>query len=73
MVNKNVLNAANELEDIAAMAKQMADDLRNGAPNAYARVYWLRWRLGLIVRTLGVGVPQYLDRIGSEYEQYLQE
>ena len=60
------LNAANQLEDLIVVAKQMVLDLR-GVPSregqedadltAYGRVYWLRKRLGYVVATLGVGHP----------------
>lgn len=60
-------DAANRLEELAAIAKAMVQDLR-GQPGesgqvaandtAYARVYWLRRELGYVVNTLGVGLPE---------------
>jgi hypothetical protein len=59
-------DAADQLEELIIVAKQMVLDLR-GEPSresqedadltAYGRVYWLRKRLGYIVATLGVGHP----------------
>lgn len=63
--------AANELEDLAAVAKLMVTDLREGKPNAYGRVYWLRKQIGHIVAGLGVGVPKGLAEIETEYEKQL--
>lgn len=74
--NEKVMQAAKELEEIAILAKQMVIDLREGAPNPYTRVYWLRWRLGRIVTKMGIGVPSFfpseLAAIAKEYESYLQ-
>lgn len=70
MVEQDRLNkAANELEDIATIAKLMVTDLREGKPNPYGRVYWLRKQLGYTVAGLGVGVPKGLDVIETEYEK----
>lgn len=69
---EKVRKVANELEDVALLAKHMVIDLREGEPNAYARVYWLRWRLGKVVAELGVGVPSGLPAIAEEYERYLE-
>ena len=73
MVNDKVLKAAAELEDIAVIAKTMCNDLRDGAPNAYARVYWLRKRMSVIVSNLGFGTPtpSVLATIEREYEKQL--
>lgn len=69
------LRAAKDLEDIALMARHMAVDLNESTPNteAYARVYWLRRRLGQVVANLGAGTPDVgtLQDIADEYEDYL--
>lgn len=61
--------AANELEDLAIIAKIMVNDLREGKPNAYGRVYWLRRQLSYVVAGLGIGIPKGLDAIETEYER----
>lgn len=66
-----VNQAANELEDLAMIAKLMVTDLREGKDNPYGRVYWLRKQLGYTVAKLGVGVPKGLDVIETEYEKQL--
>jgi hypothetical protein len=63
---KRRIDAANQLEELITVAKQMVLDLR-GKPTresqedadltAYGRGYWLRKRLGYVVATLGVGHP----------------
>lgn len=60
--------AANQLEDLAIIAKFMVTDLREGEDNPYGRVYWLRKQLGYIVANLGQGVPIGLDKIETHYE-----
>ncbi len=61
------LAAAERLEELAAIAKAMAADLRGqegesgqtaANDTAYGRVYWLRTQLGYVVNTLGVGLPE---------------
>lgn len=51
--------AANELEDLRAPLAEIIRQLRQGVsdPLAYALVYQLRWRMGAVVRNVGVGVP----------------
>lgn len=70
MVDKAKLNhAANQLEDLAVIAKFMVTDLREGADNPYGRVYWLRKQLGYLVADLGIGVPKGLQEIEDHYEK----
>lgn len=66
------LAAAKQLDELAQIIIAMAADLRANADvetagrdawlrsndTAYARLYWLRHRLGKIVAPLGVGLPQ---------------
>lgn len=74
------LEAANRLEELTAIAKQVVIDLRgqDGAAKqqaasdmAYARVYWLRRELGHVVATLGVGLPDgwRLRLVAQEYKR----
>ena len=58
--------AAARVEELAAIAKQMATDLRGeegesgqvaANDTAYGRVYWLRKQLGYVVNTLGPPGP----------------
>lgn len=61
------LDAADRVEELAAIAKALVTDLR-GQPGesgqqaandtAYGRVYWLRRELGRVVATLGIGLPE---------------
>lgn len=64
---KKRLEAADRLEELAAIAKAVAADLRGeegesgqiaANDTAYGRVYWLRKQLGYVVNTLGVGLPE---------------
>lgn len=66
------LAAAQQLDELAQIATAMAADLRanpdaetagrdawlRSNDTAYARVYWLRHRLGKIVAPLGIGLPE---------------
>lgn len=63
--------AANQLEDLATIAKIMVTDLREGKPNPYGRVYWLRKQLSQVLAELGAGIPKGLDKIETEYEKQL--
>lgn len=79
------LEAADRVEELAAIAKQVALDLR-GDPDdrasqedadltAYGRVYWLRTQLGYVVSSLGrPGTPpswvrKLVEREYGEREQ----
>lgn len=78
------LEAAQHLEDLAVVARQMAEDLR-GQPGesgqvaandtAYGRLYWLRTQLGYVVNTLGVGLPlRWVQRVvAKEYGTLLTQ
>lgn len=73
MSRKHVLRAATELEDIAVIAKQMCSDLRAGAPDPYARLYWLRRRLSRVMSQFPEGGRSALKSgVADEYEAYLQ-
>lgn len=52
------LEAANELEALIPAFKEVIGELRQGQSDekAYALLYRLRWRIGLITRELGTGV-----------------
>jgi hypothetical protein len=68
-VEREQLNdAANRLEELTTMLKQVTLNLRDGAPNAYAQVYWLRQEMSKIVASLGIGVPTDLDITGHGLE-----
>lgn len=49
--------AANRLEELTIVGKEIVLSLRSGDEESYAKMYWLRRELGYIVNTLGVGVP----------------
>ena len=66
------LEVAAALEDIALLARQIGTDIREGVDDPYARVYWLRTRLGREVARLGVGQPAHQQRLTDHYEQLLQ-
>lgn len=77
---KKRFEAAAQLEELIAVAKQVVLDLR-GEPNAtarervysddtaYGRVYWLRTQLGYVVAKLGYGAPATWVKkvVGKEY------
>jgi hypothetical protein len=76
------LEAAGQLEELAVALKQVVIDLRGepgesgqqaASDTAYARVYWLRWKLGHVVADLGIGLPPTWARrvVEREYEQLL--
>lgn len=71
MVDPKVQAVASQLEDIAVIAKTMCNDLREGADNPYARVYWLRKQLGYAVAMLGQGNPsaKQQQEIEDHYEK----
>lgn len=61
---KRRAEAAERLEELAAIAKAMAADLRGTGSSdedadltAYGRVYWLRKQVGYVVAKLGYGAP----------------
>jgi hypothetical protein len=67
-VDRGKVNAAaNTMEDLAAIAKQVVIDLRAGKPHPYARVYWLRREMGRVVATMGVGTPEGIKEVNREY------
>lgn len=76
---QQVMEAAAEVEKLAALMKQAVLDLRadsntdRGREFAYARVYDIRWRLGRIANRLGYGVPQHLGIIREETDRWLKE
>ena len=70
---EKVLKAADELEGLAIIAKQMCIDLRNGVDDPYARVYWLRRQFGYVVADLGFGPVRHLDVIEAEYKAYVSD
>lgn len=58
MLREKEIQAANRIEELIIIAKEMVIRIRNGdEPDAYAAVYWLRRELGYVVASLGVGVP----------------
>lgn len=63
------INASYRIGELSALARQVELDLRDGAPDAYARVYWLRRELGYVANELGVGLPDHaaLRRVEAEY------
>jgi len=75
MASKEViLYAAAELEELAAIAKQIVLDMREDAQraatheNAYARVYWFRARLTThVVSRLGNGQPSGKAQMDRTY------
>lgn len=70
-----VLTAADSLEDIATIATAMAEHLRGGASDPYARVYWLRHHLSAVVARLGAGTPQAAmsRQFDDEYVAYVAD
>lgn len=55
-----VIQAANELEDLIPVLRDMVNQLRVGDPQPYARVYWFRRDVSRIVARLGAGIPAKL-------------
>jgi len=67
------LSVAAALEEIAVMAKTMCNDIRDGVPNPYARVYWLRTQLSRQVARLGCGQPGHQREIAVRYESQVRD
>lgn len=69
--SEKIATATEELDDIAILAKTIADELRAGIDQPYERVYWLRHRLSKTVALLGAGTPRKIGRFDDEYEKDL--
>lgn len=65
--------AADELEELVPVLKQIIQDLRSKKSYPYARVYWFRWKVGAIVRALGDygrELPIGISAVKEEYKEY---
>lgn len=70
MRDQDTLNAAAaRIEELSMISKQVVQNLRDGAPSAYAQVYWLRREMGRVVATLGVGTPLLMREIDDSMEK----
>jgi predicted ATPase len=79
MRRDKVLTAADALEELSVITKQMVLDLRadanaenpQGRAYAHTRVYWLRRELSRVIATLGASVPAHarLKQIDEEYQK----
>lgn len=69
-VNRDkVVAAANRLEELAPILKEMVVDFRDGTePDPYASVYWLRRELTRIVSGLGYGQPSLTRFADGDWE-----
>jgi len=78
------VEAAAELEQLIAVAKAIVLDLRGNEQDgrdarlrandtAYARLYWLRHKLGRITSDMGVGLPPTRAQrvVAAEYDPLL--
>lgn len=77
---KQIMDAASELERLTVLAKQMVMDLRSNADGteygkemSYAMLYDLRWRIGKILEPLGFGLPKRLLDIRALNDRLMKE
>lgn len=67
--------AADKIEALSMVMKEMVKELRSGSPNSGARVYWLRREVGYILRRHFPAVvgpsPSKLSEIDDEYRPLL--
>lgn len=59
--------AANRLEELTIIQKEAVKNLRLGAPDAYAQVYWIRREMSKIVGSLGFGIPADLKKLDHDF------
>lgn len=78
--DEQVLKAADALEELSVVIKEMVNDLRTQRPipgvyyhrrAAYTRVYWLRRELSRVVASLGADRPEQLQKVDQDYQKLL--